>query len=655
MLKFLVESPYERKLYRIGGERILIGRSRAADMPLLDEAVLKKHVEVRKDGGGWRFLDLSGGATLHNGRAEAAGPIKVGDRLTLGSTVVTLQALLSVPAPKKSEPVAELSSRPAEPPELAGRSVRLDPVEGDRFTAGGLRSVLEILKRLVREQDERRLLSRIMDAAIDLTGAERGFLLLAGEKGLAVRVAHGLDGNPLTNPEMEISRGIAQHAIAERRAVLSDDAGVDERWSGMESVVSLRLRSVLSVPLLTEKGVLGALYLDNRLERGIFTERHLGLLEAFADQAALALVNSRLNAGLRRREKELAKKNREVERLNARLAAELTQAKEDLRTRQKELEFKYEYKQIVGRSPDLREILTTLDKVTDLNVPVFIEGESGTGKELVARALHFNGPRREKPFITENCSAIPETLIEKVLFGHEKGAFTGADQAAPGLFEQAQGGTLFLDEVGDMSADMQKKILRVLQEGEVRRVGGRTVRKLDVRIVAATNRDIQELKEQGTFREDLYFRLVVVLIRMPPLRERAEDIPLLVEHFLSVSAKEMGGGPKTLESGALDLLCRYPWPGNVRELANEIRRAMALAGERITAESLSERVRCAAAAPTLDWGRSRPLKVVVEELERLLIGRELERQGGNKTRTAEVLGLSRLGLRNKMQRFGLSQ
>ncbi len=653
MLKFLVESPYERKLYRMGGDLIVIGRSRAVDIPLLDEAVQKKHVELRKTGGGWRFRDLTAGATLLNGQVAADGPLVVGDRLSVGSTVVTLQAVLSSPAPA---PAAQKPAAETPPPDSpGGLSVRLDPVHGDRFTAGGLRSVLEINKRLVRERSEKRLLTTIMDAAIDLTGAERGFLLLAGREGLRVSVAHNMDGNPLTNPEVEISRTIARHAIAKRRAVLSDDAGSDERWSGMESVVALRLRSVLSVPLVTDKGVLGALYLDNRLEKGLFSERHLSLLEAFADQAALAIVNSRLNARMRRREKELEKKNLEVVRLNDRLAAELTQAREDLRSRQGELEFRYDYSRIIGRSRGIHEVLRTLDKVTDLNVPIFIEGESGTGKELVARALHFNGPRREEKFVTENCSAIPESLMEKILFGHVKGAFTGADQDAPGLFEQAHGGTLFLDEVGDMSPEMQKKILRVLQEGEIRRVGGKTVKKLDVRIVAATNRDIDGLRESGEFREDLYFRLVVVRIRIPPLRERQDDLPVLVDHFLKLYCEEMGVAAKTLESGALDRLARYPWPGNVRELSNEIRRAVALSGKRITVESLSERVRSAPTGPSFDWEVQRPLKDVVEEVEKVMIARELTRQDGNKTRAAEVLGLSRLGLRNKMQRYGIDQ
>ncbi len=651
VLQFLVESPYEKKLYRLAGDDLVIGRSRAADIPLLDEGARKRHVLVERAAAGYRFRDLSRGETLRNGERVEEGELKVGDRLVIASTTVTLQAILK-PRPEPGAGEGGEEPEPAPPPEHSP-SVVLDMGPGDTFLAGGLRSVLEINKRLVRERSEKRLLALIMDAAIDLTGAERGFLLLRTRSGIRARVARNLEGDPVSRPELEISRTIAERAMEERRAVLSADAARDERWSGMESVAALHLGSVLSVPLVAEDRVLGALYVDHRGRRGAFGERHVRLLEAFADQAALAIVNSRLHEGMRRREAELRRKNLEVERLAAKLEAELGRARENLRRRQEELEFKYDYSQIVGRSAGIRQVLTTLDKVTMLNVPVFIEGESGTGKELVARALHFNSPRKERPFVTENCSAIPETLIEKVLFGHVRGAFTGADRDAPGLFEQADGGTLFLDEVGDMSPEMQKKILRVLEEGEVRRVGGKRMVKVDVRIVCATNRDVDRLREEGRFREDLYWRLVVVRIRMPPLRDRTEDIPLLVDHFLDLHSREMGIPRKPLEAGALDLLVRYPWPGNVRELGNEMRRAIALAGDRITVETLSERIRSAPPVPSAAWSEGRTLREVVEEVEKAAIAAELARHGGNKTRAAAALGLSRLGLRNKMERYGI--
>ena len=259
---------------------------------------------------------------------------------------------------------------------------------------------------------------------------------------------------------------------------------------------------------------------------------------------------------------------------------------------------RYDYRNIVGRTPRMLELFRLLDRLTDTALPVVIQGESGTGKELVARAIHFNGPRRDRPFVSENCAAIPETLLESTLFGYARGAFTGAEHDTRGLFEVADGGTLFLDEVGEMSPGMQGKLLRVLQEGEFRRVGSERTRKVDVRIVAATNRDLARMVEEGKFRQDLYFRLNVARISLPPLRERREDIPLIVDApgGQARGAGRQGrpqsgaGGPKPIDPDALARLIDYRWPGNVRELENEIMRAMALSGERITVADLSPQV-----------------------------------------------------------------
>ena len=232
------------------------------------------------------------------------------------------------------------------------------------------------------------------------------------------------------------------------------------------------------------------------------------------------------------------------------------------------------------------EIFHILDQVTDSDVPVLIQGESGTGKELIARALHFNSKRKDHPFVSENCSAIPETLLESEFFGYEKGAFTGADQDKPGLFEIANGGTLFLDEISEMNLDMQAKLLRVLQEGEIRRVGGKKTIRVDVRLISACNRDLAEEVRKKRFRSDLFYRINVITIELPPLRERKEDIPLLVEHFLQRGAKKIGR-KKRISPRALEYLMEYDWPGNVRELENEIERAMVLAEDVITPDVLS--------------------------------------------------------------------
>ncbi len=254
------------------------------------------------------------------------------------------------------------------------------------------------------------------------------------------------------------------------------------------------------------------------------------------------------------------------------------------------------YANIIGDSKPLRQVFAVVDRVAASAIAILIQGESGTGKELIARAIHRNSPRRDQPFVTENCAAIPETLLESELFGYKRGAFTGADRERKGLFEAAHKGTLFLDEVGDMSLGMQKKLLRALQDGEIRPVGGTASVHVDVRIVSASNRQLKDLVAQGRFREDLYYRLNGVTIELPPLRDRADDIPALARWFLQKVAAEMGREAPLFSGAAEQALCAYRWPGNVRELENEMRRCLALlGGERvIQVEHLSEEVRSAA-------------------------------------------------------------
>jgi transcriptional regulator with GAF, ATPase, and Fis domain len=301
------------------------------------------------------------------------------------------------------------------------------------------------------------------------------------------------------------------------------------------------------------------------------------------------------------------------------------------------------------------ELFRLLDRVTDTSLPVVVQGESGTGKELVARAIHFNGPRRERPFVSENCAAIPETLLESTLFGYVRGAFTGADRDTRGLFAVADGGTLFLDEVAEMSPAMQGKLLRVLQDGEFRRVGGERAQKVDVRIVVATNKDLGRMVSEGKFRQDLFFRLSVVRLTLPPLRERREDVPLLVDAFLQrfVAA---GGSAKSVEPAALARLSNYRWPGNVRELENEIQRAAAFAGARITVGDLSPHVAAGAEGAQAEEGGpdSLMLRPRIERLERTLIREALTQFGGNQTKAADALGLSRFGLQKKLRRYGIA-
>jgi two-component system, NtrC family, response regulator HupR/HoxA len=288
-------------------------------------------------------------------------------------------------------------------------------------------------------------------------------------------------------------------------------------------------------------------------------------------------------------------------------------------------------------------------------VPVLILGEPGTGKELIARALHFNSSRaRSGRFVAENCAALPDTLFESELFGYVKGAFTGADRDKQGLFGLADGGTIFLDEIGEISPAMQAKLLRVLEEGEIRPIGGKVSKKIDFRLVCATNRDLAEQVRKGEFRQDLYFRFNVVTIRLPPLRERKEDVPLLVDFFLKLACEEAGYDNLKMDRGVLRAMMNYQWPGNVRELENEIKKMVALSdGKKIDVAQLSPHLRQVVEEESLSDSTG-SLKDVVEGVEKRKIIEAIERTKGNKSRAAEILGLSRLGLRKKMERYGIS-
>jgi two-component system nitrogen regulation response regulator NtrX len=304
---------------------------------------------------------------------------------------------------------------------------------------------------------------------------------------------------------------------------------------------------------------------------------------------------------------------------------------------------------IVGRSPAIASLLGEIARAAPTPARVLIQGEHGTGKELVARALHAASPRREMPFVAVNCAAIPDELIESELFGHERGAFTGATQARRGRFEEAHGGTLFLDEVGDLSARAQTKLLRVLQEGELSRLGGNRTIRVDVRVIAATNRDLAKAVAEGGVREDLYFRLAVIPITVPPLRERAADVPLLVEHFAAQVAKEIGQRPKAFAPGALDALRGYSFPGNVRELRNLVERLVIMSPGAGVGAADARAVLPQAAVPAAGPGR---LSEAVQGFERRQIEAALAAEGGNVTRAAARLGLERSHLYKKMRKLG---
>ncbi|MHC4601650.1 MAG: sigma 54-interacting transcriptional regulator, partial [Planctomycetota bacterium] len=517
---------------------------------------------------------------------------------------------------------------------------RVVSLEAQRESLLALRKISETVNS---ELDLGRLIPLIMDMAIEAVKAERGFLLLErGDGELTVEVARRWGREQVGDPEFEVSRSIAERVVREGDPVLTEDAGSDERFSDRMSVVGLRLRSVLSVPLRSRGRVLGAVYVEDRRAAGAFGPEDMDFLVAFADQAGIALENARLVEALKKKSRDLEGSKREVEALNLELRAKVDEQATEISAMERRIEaerlrasLRYDYGNIVGESEAMR-------------------GVSGTGKELVARAIHTNGPRNEKPCAVENCAALSESLLESELFGHVRGAFTGAVEDRRGLFEVADGGSLFLDEVSEMSPGMQAKLLRVLQDGEFRPVGGKSTRKTDVRLIYASNRDLRKLVSEGAFREDLFYRMNVLTVNLPPLRDRLEDIPLLVDHFLEAEAKA-GGVSVQVSAGAMKRLMAHAWPGNVRELENEIKRASALSDGVIGPEHLSGALRGEEAGPVAEpLAPTGTLKEHVELLEVRMIRKALEATGGNRTKAAEALGLSRYGLLKKMQRFGLT-
>jgi DNA-binding NtrC family response regulator len=321
---------------------------------------------------------------------------------------------------------------------------------------------------------------------------------------------------------------------------------------------------------------------------------------------------------------------------------------------------RYAFHNLIGKSPSMQDIYTKIEQVADSRTTVLIAGESGTGKELVAKALHYNSGRRERPFIALNCAALPETLIESELFGHEKGSFTDATARRVGQFELANSGTLFLDEIGDLSAMTQAKLLRVLQEREFTRVGGVQSIKVDVRIIAATNKNLDELVRKGQFREDLYYRINVIALYLPPLRERGEDVPLLAKHFLAKRIEEDNRPPQEFAKDAVDLLSRYPWPGNVREMENIIEQAFiwSKGSDTITSEHLPTILKNDTRSSSLrdDTLAGRlSLEKAVMEFEREIILDALKRTNYVQTHAANLLGISRRMLKYRMDTLGIGR
>jgi transcriptional regulator with GAF, ATPase, and Fis domain/tetratricopeptide (TPR) repeat protein len=510
--------------------------------------------------------------------------------------------------------------------------------------------LLALSRRLNSEQRLDALVDDIIDAAVELSRAERAFLLLRTDEGaLEVRVARNIDRENLGEEE-EVSRSIAEKVARTGQVILTVDAEQDGRFGASLSVAALRLRSILAVPFRVKSRIVGTLYLDHRFRRGAFDDEAVEVVRELAGIAAIAIENARLATGIRRRQAE-------IDALNLRLESRLESTEAELATARAKIPNQRPaqgFTGIIGDSPALRDVLAIAERAADCDLPVVIFGESGTGKELLARAIHENSDRRDQAFVALNCGAVPDSLLEAELFGHRRGAFTGADRARQGLFRVADGGTLFLDEIADTSLAMQSKLLRALQNGEIRPLGAEEAVHVNIRVLCASNQRLEKLVEEGRFREDLYYRLKVLSIVVPPLSERRSDIKALALHIMGKLGPKMD-----LSRAVLRTLQSYAWPGNVRELENELTRACAMA-ETNTLEPhhLSPALQSAVDQSPVEESEGEEgllLKPQVELLERDLVTRAMRTTQGNQSRAAELLGLSRYGLQKKLQRYGISR
>ncbi len=503
--------------------------------------------------------------------------------------------------------------------------------------------LLEINRQLNSEQDPARLLERIMDAAVELTGAERGFLVIWHDAEPHIEIARNVDRETIDSEAGRYSRSIAEKVFGSGEPLVTVSAQSDPRFDEYLSVHALRLESVLCIPVRVRGKVVGVLYMESRYHRGRFGPEDQRLLLAFGDQLALSLHNAKLLAENRARadslavaNAELAKKQAEIEGLYEERGRLLDRRTRELHVARKDLEAisgRLGAFGLVGNSPAMQKVFAIMERVAQTDVPVLIEGESGTGKEMVARGIHKASRRKDKPLVSVNCVAIPDALLESELFGHVRGAFTGADRDRQGLFQAAHGGTLFLDEVGDTPARMQVDLLRALQERIVRPVGSNKDVAVDTRIITATNKPLRDLVAEGRFREDLFYRLNVVCVRLPPLRERPEDVTLLVDHLLGVLAARMKTPKKTVTREAMRKLCEHPWPGNVRQLEHTLMNAWVLAdGEIIEASDLSIDARSLTAETTPATRRDSEKRKILDALEK---------SGWNKTRACSLLGMPR--------------
>ncbi|HOX47154.1 MAG TPA: sigma 54-interacting transcriptional regulator [Myxococcota bacterium] len=478
------------------------------------------------------------------------------------------------------------------------------------------RRMVEFSRALADQETLDALLDRLLDAVIELTRADKGMLILIEGEELRVKSARNLKRESIEDAVRQVSDSIVAKVVQSRQPIIVSDALHDEQFKNSSSVLNLKLCSVMAAPLTAKGNLLGLLYVGNNNLVNLFDQPALDVLSVFAGQASLLVQN-------------------------ALLLDELRLDNQDLRTQLAGMRFG----EILGACQAMRSVFSRIEKVAPTDISVLISGETGTGKELVARRIHALSPRAKGPFVTINCGAIPENLLESELFGHVKGAFTGAVATRQGKFQAADGGTLFLDEIGELPLQLQVKLLRALQEKVITKVGDTRAESVDIRVLSASNRNLEREIKDGRFREDLYYRINVVNLTLPPLRERGDDIVAIAKYLLQKFAEEFGSRARGFSPSALAGMRKYHWPGNIRELENRLKKAVVLADKAlISAEDMD--IRAEDFAPIL------PLAQAKDDFQARYINEVLARNNGNRTKTARDLGVDPRTIFRHLEKMG---
>ncbi len=573
------------KIFSIYKKITSLGRAAASDVAIDDRTMAEHHAQIVFDGKAFNLNEVDLEADIQvNQKKKRRVRLEHGDRIDLGK--VELHFSLFDEADRDEDEAGAATGQ-----------------SDERSVAVGMRQLHELSQRLMQARQMEDKLSLLMDAVIAATHAAKGFLVLLEGGDTRVTVARNLGGKNVEGGVAHLSDSILARVIETKQPLIVSDALSDTQFGRSESVMNLQLASVMCAPLLAEGQLLGLIYLGNDSVRGLFGETSLEILTIFAAQAALLLQNAQLLDQLRSDKGELEKQLHEKR-----------------------------FGDIVGTNPSLVEVFRKVEKVAGTDISVLITGETGTGKELIAREVHRRSTRKDGPFVVVNCGAIPENLMESELFGHVRGAFTGAVATRSGKFQAAHQGTLFLDEIGELPLGLQVKLLRALQERVVTKVGDTKPDRVDIRVVAATNRDLEAEIKKGTFREDLFYRLNVVNLHLPPLRERGDDTVLLAKFLLAKYAEELNPKVKGFTPNALIAIRKYEWPGNVRQLENRLKKAIVLCDKTLIGpEDLDLFAEALAPIMTLTQAR--------EDFQRRYILEVLERNNGNRTKTARDLGV----------------